>query len=92
MADRLDPRRIDLNVQPELYNLDAVGYESVMLGLFAIWPGQFEDRDKPNYLTVGYSRDGFHWYRSDRQPFIAPTGTETGILPTFSPQVASSSW
>jgi hypothetical protein len=74
MADRLDPRRIDLNVQPELYNLDAVGYESVLLGLFAIWPGQFEDSEKPNYLTVGYSRDGFHWYRPDRRPFIGPTG------------------
>jgi hypothetical protein len=74
MADRLDPRRLDLNVQPELYNLDAVAYESLMLGFFAIWPGQFEDSDKPNYLTVGYSRDGFHWRRPDRNPFIAPTG------------------
>jgi len=73
MADRLDPRRVDLNVQPELYNLDAVAYESLMLGLFAIWPGQFEDADKANYLTVGYSRDGFHWYRPDRRAFIAPT-------------------
>jgi hypothetical protein len=44
----LDPRRIDLNVQPELYNLDAAGYESVLLGLFAIWPGQFEDSDRPH--------------------------------------------
>jgi hypothetical protein len=74
MADRLDPRRIDLNVQPELYNLDAVAYESVLLGLFAIWPGQFADSEKPNYLTTGYSRDGFHWYRPDRRPFIAPSG------------------
>jgi hypothetical protein len=72
-ADRLDPRRIDLNVQPELYNLDAVAYESLMLGLFAIWPGQSPDSEKLNYLTVGYSRDGFHWYRPDRRPFIAPT-------------------
>jgi hypothetical protein len=74
MADRLDPRRIDLNVQPQLYNLDAVAYESLMLGLFTIWSGQYEDAEKPNYLTVGYSRDGFHWYRPDRRPFIGPTG------------------
>ena len=74
MADRLDPRRIDLNAQPELYNLDAAGYESVLLGLFTVWPGQFEDSEKANYLTVGYSRDGFHWYRPDRRPFIGPTG------------------
>ena len=74
MADRLDPRRIELNVQPQLYNLDAVAYESVMLGLFTIWSGQFEDAEKPNYLTAGYSRDGFHWSRPDRRPFIGPTG------------------
>jgi hypothetical protein len=76
MADRLDPRRIDLNVQPQLYNLDAVAYESLMLGAFAIWPGQYADSEKPNYLTIGYSRDGFHWTRPDRRPFIEPTGRE----------------
>ena len=74
MADRLDPRRIDLNVQPQLYNLDAVAYESVMLGLFTIWSGQYPEAEKPNYLTVGYSRDGFHWQRPDRRPFIGPSG------------------
>jgi hypothetical protein len=76
MADRLDPRAIDLNVQPELYNLDAVAYESVLLGAFAIWPGQYPDSDKPNYVGIGYSRDGFHWHRPDRRPFLAPTGKE----------------
>lgn len=74
MADRLDPRRLDLNVQPELYNLDAVAYESIVLGAFSIWPGQYENSEKPNYLTMGYSRDGFHWSRPDRRPFIAPSG------------------
>jgi hypothetical protein len=74
MADRLDPRDPDLNVQPQLYNLDAVAYESLMIGLFSIWPGQSPDSEKLNYLTVGYSRDGFHWTRPDRRAFIAPTG------------------
>ena len=74
MADRLDPRKIDLNVQPELYNLDAVAYESILLGAFSIWSGQYEKAEKPNYLTIGYSRDGFHWSRPDRRPFLAPTG------------------
>ena len=69
-ADRLDPKREDLKVQPQLYNLDAVAYESLMLGLFTIWPGQPEDRAKPNYVAVGFSRDGFHWQRPDRRPFI----------------------
>lgn len=69
-ADRLDPPRIDLNVRAELYNLDAVAYESLILGLFSIWRGQFTDREKPNDITVGFSRDGFHWDRPSRRPFI----------------------
>jgi hypothetical protein len=73
-ADRLDYRRIDLNVQPQLYNLDAVAYESLMLGLFSIWRGQPADSDKPNEITVGFSRDGFHWDRPDRKPFIPVSG------------------
>jgi hypothetical protein len=71
-ADRLDPGRVDLGAHPELYNLDAVAYESVMLGLFVIWRGQpnREMRDKPNEVTVGFSRDGFHWDRSYRRALI----------------------
>ncbi|HWE04532.1 MAG TPA: hypothetical protein VG326_19160 [Tepidisphaeraceae bacterium] len=72
-SDRLDPKREDLQVTPQLYNLDAVGYESVMLGLFSIWHGDKNippGRPKPNSICVGYSRDGFHWDRPDRRPFI----------------------
>lgn len=69
-CDRLDPRRTELNVPPELYNLDAVGYESLLLGLFGVWYGQPEDRAKPNEIYLGFSRDGFSWHRPWRQPFI----------------------
>jgi len=69
-ADRLDPVREDLKTRCELYNFDCVAYESLMLGLFDIWRGQPEDRAKPNELCVGYSRDGFHWTRPMREPFI----------------------
>ena len=69
-ADDLDPRRADLKTPPELYNLDAVAYESMLLGLFSIWRGQPSDRPKPNEVCVGFSRDGFHWYRPDRRAFI----------------------
>ena len=69
-ADRLDPMRPDLKVQPQLYNLDAVGYESLMLGLFSIWRGAPQDRSKPNEIVLGYSRDGFHWTRPVRTAFI----------------------
>jgi hypothetical protein len=69
-ADRLDLPRADLNITPQLYNLDAVGYESLLLGLFTIWRGQPGDRPKPNDLVPGYSRDGWNWVRPSRQPFI----------------------
>ena len=69
-ADRLDHRRMDLNVLPQLYNLDAVAYESLIVGLLTIWRGQPPDREKPNELTVGFTRDGFHWTRPDRDAFI----------------------
>jgi hypothetical protein len=69
-ADRLDPPRPDYGVTPELYNLDCVAYESLMLGLFTIFRGERPDREKPNDLCVGFSRDGFHWSRPLREPFI----------------------
>jgi len=69
-ADRLDPRRSDLNIPPQLYNLDAVAYESLMLGLFSIWYGQPKDRPKPNAVCAGFSRDGFYWTRPSRTPLM----------------------
>ena len=71
-ADRLDPVRVDLGIRDELYNLDGVGYESVLLGLFSIWHGQRERTvaDKPDDIAVGFSRDGFHWDRPYRSAFI----------------------
>ena len=70
-ADRLDPSRPDLGgVAPELYNLDAVAYESLMVGLFDVWYGQPDDRAKPNELYVGFSRDGYHWDRPRRKPLV----------------------
>ena len=69
-ADRLDPRRPELDVQPQLYALDCVAYESLILGLFTIWPGQPADRPKPNYIAVGFTRDGFHWHRPTHEAFI----------------------
>lgn len=90
-ADSADPKREDLDVRPQLYNLDCVAYESVLLGLFAIWRGDYRDnprterakelnalgRPKQNSLCVGFSRDGFHWDRPDRRPFL-PTSERMG--------------
>jgi hypothetical protein len=70
-ADSLDAVREGGDVPAELYNLDAVAYESVMLGLFAIFRGESSDREKPNDLCLGFSRDGFHWSRPEqRDAFI----------------------
>lgn len=69
-ADRLDPPRSDLKTPCQLYNLDAMPYESLLVGLFSIWRGQPKDRAKPNEVCVGFSRDGFHWQRPDRRAFI----------------------
>lgn len=78
-ADKLDPPLPDVGQAPQLYNLDAVAYESLMLGLFEIHRGPTNEEcmttgtPKATDLTVAFSRDGFHWHRPDRTPFIAGT-------------------
>jgi hypothetical protein len=56
---------------PELYNLDAVGYESLIVGLFSWYhPGPPNETAKTGQnvveLTAGFSRDGFQWVRPTR--------------------------
>lgn len=80
-ADELDPDRLDLPLRrtadrpwdlppSQLYNLDCVAYESVLLGLFSICRGhQVPPLAKINEVCVGFSRDNFHWIRPDRRPF-----------------------
>jgi hypothetical protein len=69
-ADRRDMMRPEVGAPPELYNLDAVAYESIVLGLFTIFRGERENREKPNDICLGFSRDGFHWARPWRAPLI----------------------
>src|SRR4029077_1975664 len=47
-----------------------VAYESLILGLFTIYRGERDGREKPNDISLGYSRDGFHWSRPDRGAFL----------------------
>jgi hypothetical protein len=68
-ADSSDLSRVP-GVRPELYNLDCVAYESVLLGLFTIWRGEFQDREKINEVCAGFSRDGFHFTRGDREALL----------------------
>lgn len=67
---------------PQLYNFNAVAYESIMLGIFEIWLGP-ENREieatgmpKITELILAYSRDGFHFSRPDRQAFISASRTQ----------------
>ena len=79
-ADRLDRvKEIEYTDElPDLYNLDATPYESLMLGLFSIHAKVAEgNRPKINYVTLGYSRDGFHWHRPDRRPFLDVSEDDT---------------
>jgi hypothetical protein len=69
-ADVRDLRHPSTNAAPELYNLDCVAYESVLLGLFSIFRGDRPDTQKINEVCLGFSRDGFHWDRPDRRAFI----------------------
>lgn len=69
-ADSADFARPELAARPELYNLDCVAYESVMLGLFSVWRGESSAREKINEVALGFSRDGFHWHRPNRDTFL----------------------
>ena len=75
-TDRLDLPDPLVGIAPQLYDLNAVAYESLMLGAFAIFHGPENDRaaqlgrPKINDLQLAYSRDGFHWHRPHRQAFI----------------------
>ena len=86
-ADRLDlpepAERYPGGGEPcQLYTLNAVAYESIMIGMHAILRGphnQFcADRQIPKLtdLELGFSRDGFHWDRPDRSGFIRSSRQE----------------
>lgn len=76
-ADSKDTRWPKLNQPPQLYTLDCVAYESLIIGLFTVWHGERGIRPKLNDVCIGYSRDGFHWHRPDREAFI-PTSDVDG--------------
>jgi hypothetical protein len=76
-ADSQDFSQPGVPTLPELYNLDCVAYESVLLGLFSVWRGETGVREKINEVTLGFSRDGFHWHRPDRQSFL-PVSSDPG--------------
>ena len=89
---RATSRATGLALAPELYNLDCVAYESLMLGLFTIWRGESSTREKINEVTVGFSRDGFHWgARTAGRSCPCPRSRAAGTGPTCS-RPAAAAW
>ena len=80
-SDNLDLPDPSIGDVPQLYDVNANAYESLMLGLFAIYHGPANEIaeekgiPKTNDLKVAFSRDGFHWDRESRKPFIASERT-----------------
>ena len=82
-ADRLDRKHPQYPDQvTQMYAHDAIAYESLMLGFFSIYMGP-ENRvcaslgiQKHNEVQIGFSRDGFHWDRPDREAFLGVDQTD----------------
>jgi hypothetical protein len=71
------------NIETQLYNVEAVAYESIMLGVFGIHRGpengichEILQRPKLCDLQLAYSRDGFNWDRPNRTGFISGSRKE----------------
>lgn len=68
-------------VDPGIYNFDAIAYESIMLGFYSQWQGPENYIAKSlmipkrNEIMLGYSRDGFHFSRPDHQAFMGVNET-----------------
>ena len=75
-ADSTDKPNAYIGVAPELYNVDCVAYESIMLGMFQIYYGPGNSvgfktgAPKVTELVAMYSRDGFHFSRPTNDSFI----------------------
>lgn len=63
-------------LRPQLYNFNAIAYESIMLGMFQVFYGPSNEEcfesgaPKITELIPVYSRDGFHFYKPSNQPII----------------------
>lgn len=64
------------DIRPQIYNHEAMPYESSLIGYFTVWQGPENDAcdslmiQKRNEVLIGWSDDGFHWKREFKQPFL----------------------
>lgn len=67
---------------PQMYNFNAMGYESILYGGFQIWRGPenfavVQSGDpKITEIMASFSRDGFHVHRPSRVPLIPASRTD----------------
>lgn len=78
IADDIDRADRTAEIASEIYNFDAVAYESVMLGVYGMFRGPQNPESlargvpKITDLEIGFSRDGLDWIRPDRStPFLS---------------------
>lgn len=70
------------DVEPGIYNFDAIAYESIILGFYTAWCGpensvcKEDGIQKRNVVSLGYSRDGFHFSRPTHEAFMNVNETE----------------
>ncbi|MDO4757558.1 MAG: hypothetical protein Q4A54_14520, partial [Parabacteroides sp.] len=77
-ADENDPRHPEFpHIRPQIYNHEAMPYESTLIGYFTIWQGPENNVcdslmiQKRNEVLIGWSKDGFHWNREFKKPFLS---------------------
>lgn len=76
-ADAKDIPHPDIGIAPQLYNVDAVGYESIMVGMFQSLLGPVNEDcmetgiPKFTELIPMYSRDGYNFSRPSREAIIS---------------------
>ena len=76
-ADADDPRHPQFpELRPQIYNHEAMPYEGCILGYFTVWQGPENNVcdslniQKRNEVLIGWSKDGFHWNRENKKPFL----------------------
>lgn len=81
-ADDDDPRHPEFpEIRPQIYNHEAMPYESQTIGYFSVWQGPENNVcdslniQKRNEVLIGWSRDGFNWNRANKTPFL-PVSTD----------------
>lgn len=81
-TDIYDKPDKELGYYTQLYNLDAVAYESVMLGVYSVFMGppnfvcEKTGLPKINDLKISFSRDGFHFDRPTYEDFLSSSREE----------------